>query len=552
MLLAGNFARFHRDGDRVGYETPYFARRRRIALSTLAALLTGEDRWVADVVDGVWLVCDEATWTLPAHASSATNRGEALPRPGDRDLDLFCAETGGLLAWVDHLLGPVLEDAVRRRIAAEVDRRVLTPFLEIRDWVWLTEVTNNWNPWIHSNIIACALILEPDAARRATIVSLVVEGLDVFLDSYPDDGGCDEGALYWTRAGGFLADALVLLYDATDGQLDGFGHPKLGPITSYLPAMHINDRWYVNFADCPARLSEPSAAYPLYRLGVHTDEPTARQHARVLRDRDDTLVPQIPFMLRVLGTLLEPGLRATEDQQSKQDAWFPDTEVFVARSSRLLLALKGGHNAESHNHNDVGSLIVAVDGVPRVIDLGVGTYTRQTFSADRYQILTMQSEYHNLPIINGFAQLPGREFHATGMSAELGNHHATAEVDLARSYPPEAGIRSWHRELTLNRPHELIELTDTWEFDHPPHELLWHLMLHGPTTHNGNTIRVDDLTITFDPDAVTAELQPLQLTDPALSAIWGNHITRLVLTARPTHLTQAGTLTVTLKTSPAQ
>lgn len=407
VLLAGDFALFHRGGDRTRYETPYFARRRRVVTSMLAALLTGDERWVADVVDGVWLVCDEMTWTVPAHATSAAERGEALSRPGDRDLDLFCAETGGLLAWVDHLLGPVLDAATRLRIASEVDRRVLAPFVEVRDWRWLTAFTNNWNPWIHSNITACALLLERDPVRRTQIVDLVVQGLDVFLDSYPDDGGCDEGASYWTRAGGSVADNLVLLYDATGGRLDGFGHPKLRPITSYLPAMHIDDRWYVNLADCPAQLADPSAAYPLYRLGVHTDEPAARQHASVIRHRDDPLVPKIPSVFRVVGALLEPGLSAdvlpSNDQiVDKQNVYLPDTEVLVARSEELLVAVKGGHNAESHNHNDVGSFVVAVDGVPRVIDLGVGTYTRQTFSEDRYQIFTMQSDYHNLPRINGF------------------------------------------------------------------------------------------------------------------------------------------------------
>ncbi|MEV6889897.1 heparinase II/III family protein [Kribbella sp. NPDC051137] len=536
VLLAGDFARFHRGGDRSRYENPYFERRRRVVTSALAALLTGDAEWVADVVDGVWLLCDEVTWTVPAHASAAIGRGSALPWPGDRDLDLFCAETGGLLAWVDHLLGPVLDEATRRRIAVEVDRRVLAPFLEVRDWRWLVGFTNNWNPWIHSNVTACALLVERDPVRRAQIVDLVVQGLDVFLDSYPDDGGCDEGASYWTRAGGSVADNLLLLYDATDGALDGFGHPKLRAITAYLPAMHIADRWYVNFADCPAQLADPSAAYPLYRLGVHTDEPSARGHARVIRHRDDPLVPRIPSMLRVVGALLEPGLLVDEQIVDKQNVYLPDTEVVVTRTDKLLLAWKGGHNEESHNHNDVGTFVVAANGVPRVIDLGVGTYTRQTFSADRYQIFTMQSDYHNLPRINGFAQRPGREFRATGMTAE--------GADLARAYPEEAGIRSWHRRLVLHDSVEMVELTDTWDLEADPTELVWHLILHGAPTQDANTIIVNDLTIRHD-DNLTAVLEPLPLPDPKLADIWGDHVTRVVLTARPQLLRRTGAITLT-------
>ncbi|WP_427892445.1 hypothetical protein ACQHIV_05995 [Kribbella sp. GL6] len=533
MLLARDFARYQREGDRATYETPYFERRRRVVISALAALLTGDAAWVADVVDGVWLLCDEATWTVPAHASAAIERGSALPWPGDRDLDLFCAETGGLLAWMDQLLGPVLDEATRRRIAVEVDRRVLAPFLEVRDWRWLVGFTNNWNPWIHSNVTACALLLEKDPVRREAIVDLVVQGLDVFLDSYPDDGGCDEGASYWTRAGGSVADNLVLLYDATGGVLDGFGHPKLRPITSYLPAMHIDDRWYVNFADCPAQLADPSAAYPLYRLGVHTGEPSARAHARVIRHRDDPLVPRIPSMLRVAGALLEPGLRVDDQNAANRNVYLPDTEVVVTRTEKLLLAWKGGHNEESHNHNDVGTFVVAADGVPRVIDLGVGTYTRQTFSADRYQIFTMQSDYHNLPRINGFSQQPGREFRATGMTAE--------GADLARAYPEEAGIRSWYRRLVLT---DAVELTDTWELADDPAELVWHLILHGDPIHEGTTITVGKLAIRYD-DSLAAVLEPLPLTDPKLSDIWGDQVTRVVLSARPHLLRRTGAITLT-------
>ena len=86
----------------------------------------------------------------------------------------------------------------------------------------------------------------------------------------------------------------------------------------------------------------------------------------------------------------------------------------AAGTSRgLTLAIKGGHNGEHHNHNDVGSVVVAVDGVPVIVDAGRPTYTAQTFGPDRYAIWTMQSGWHNVPEIRGTAQgqgapVPGR------------------------------------------------------------------------------------------------------------------------------------------------
>ncbi len=89
--------------------------------------------------------------------------------------------------------------------------------------------------------------------------------------------------------------------------------------------------------------------------------------------------------------------------------WLDGLQFMAARENPaseegFFLACKGGHNAESHNHNDIGSFIVYCDGMPILINPGVEFYTAKTFSAARYEIWTMQSSYHNLPEINGFMQ----------------------------------------------------------------------------------------------------------------------------------------------------
>ena len=42
-------------------------------------------------------------------------------------------------------------------------------------------------------------------------VHKILRSLDNFIDPYHDDGGCDEGPGYWSRAGGSLFDCLELL-----------------------------------------------------------------------------------------------------------------------------------------------------------------------------------------------------------------------------------------------------------------------------------------------------------------------------------------------------
>lgn len=201
VLPAAQWLAFIRTGNRSEYETRYFARRHRISAALQAACVTGEPRWIDDVLDGVWLVCEETSWSVPAHDRFA-HSGGGLPDPARPFVDLFAAETAALMAWVHEVLGEELAARApesMHRLRDEVRARVLVPF-RTTDWHWSGRVAgysvNNWNPWIHSNVLACSLLLDDEDDRRTT-VQRVLEGLDVFLDSYSEDGGCDEGQSYW-------------------------------------------------------------------------------------------------------------------------------------------------------------------------------------------------------------------------------------------------------------------------------------------------------------------------------------------------------------------
>ena len=117
----------------------------------------------------------------------------------------------------------------------------------------------------------------------------------------------------------------------------------------------------------------------------------------------------------------------------------------------FFFGAKGGFNAESHNHNDVGSCVMYYDGKPCLIDLGREEYNAKTFSSRRYEIWTMQSGYHNLPVINGTDQKDGSKFKAKNSTFAANAKSATFSTDIAGAYPEEAQVKSWIRSYTLNR-----------------------------------------------------------------------------------------------------
>ncbi|MFB0907739.1 MAG: heparinase II/III family protein, partial [Spirosomataceae bacterium] len=144
--------------------------------------------------------------------------------------------------------------------------------------------------------------------------------------------------------------------------------------------------------------------------------------------------------------------------------WISDILLMLSRSQKdeIVFAAHGGHNAESHNHNDVGDFIIYKDGKPLLVDAGRGNYTARTFSSERYTLWFTQSEYHNLPIINGVGQRNGREFEAKNVDYKKSDQNINFTLDIAKSYPEEAMVNSWKRNLNFDKNKAIITVSDSY------------------------------------------------------------------------------------------
>jgi len=464
---------YQRNGNRSRYEAASFARRKRLRDLTLAECLEGRGRFLDDVLNGVWLLCEETWWGVPAHLG-LQKAGTGLPDVEEPVVDLFAAETASLLAWVGWLLGNELQQLsarVPRRLYVEIERRILAPCRERDDFWWMgldpshPRDVNNWNPWINSNWLTCALLLEKQE-RRAAVVHKILRSLDQFLDSYAPDGGCDEGPGYWNRAGASLFDCLDLLHSVSGGKIDLYANPLVREIGRYIYRVHVAGTYYINFADAPAKVDLAAATTYAYGRRIGDAKLSAQgAFALALQDRDD----DEESMGRDLRTLfLSAEMRGSDTNPPLVgEAWLPGIQVLSARrregsTAGLYLAAQGGHNAESHNHNDVGNFIVYANGLPAIIDLGPESYTAKTFSAQRYEIWTMRSAYHNCPLIRGVEQRAGREFAAREVDYRLTPAGPRLTMDIAAAYPKEAGAERWLRSWFLDREKNAITVDDEW------------------------------------------------------------------------------------------
>jgi hypothetical protein len=546
-LPASVFLEYKRNGNRSRYEAIANERRTRLYTLVLAECADAEGRFLDEILNGLWLLCEETYWGRPAHLN-LQKAGPGLPDAEEPTVDLFAAETGSLLAWSRFLLADALDSVsplIRPRIVHEIKRRILDPCSARNDFWWMgldpkqARALNNWTPWIDSNWLTCSLLTEPETTRPAS-VHKILTSLDRFLDSYHPDGGCDEGPGYWGHAGGSLFECLDLLHSASAGNLDFFPIPLVSEIGKYIYRAHVADDWYVNFADASARISVNGGL--IYRYGRAISDSSLMAHGAYAASRESTGRRSTDSIARILANLFHnAGLASTGKRPPLvQHAWLPGTQYFAARAkqgdtSGFFLAAQGGHNNESHNHNDVGNFIVFCDGLPVLIDVGVETYTAKTFSPRRYEIWTMQSAYHNLPTVNGAMQGAGRQFEARDCTAAASATESSLSLDLAAAYPPDAAIRSWQRLLRLDRTTNSVELTDAWSLGNPSNRIEFNFMTPCPVSASPGRLALKTaagavVTLTHDPSLVFA-LDEIPIDDARLKPVWGSKLHRIRLTA---------------------
>jgi len=546
---------FARTGNREPYEQPYLARRTKLRNLVTAECAEHRGRFMDEIVDGVWALCEESSWTVPAHLGWQET-GFGLPDTSAPYVDLFMGESAALLAWTLYLLEAELDEVstlLAPRIRREIRRQFLTPLLERDDFVWTgfhRDKVNNWNPWITSNWLAAALTVEDDPDLRARHVARAMATLDNFIDRYPRDGGCDEGPMYWGQAGGALYACLDWMFRASNGNISVFDDPLVRDIGAYIARMQISDRYFVNFADSSA-LCTPDPGI-IYGYGLRTKNPDLMDLGSWSgRKWDPERTPAMSFLGRQLGTLFSLSEIRERDAAPPlpRDVFLDCIQVAVARDARgsahgFFMAAKGGHNDESHNHNDVGNVVVYLDGKPVIVDPGVETYTAKTFGPNRYDIWTMQSAYHTLPTVNGYLQEAGAHHAAKNVRYEADDTRARLQLDLAGAYPEKAGIKEWIREATLERGVEVV-LTDTYALDAITGPLEMNVTTPcTPVEEKPGLLRLEEsdhlpegrvsgaARLHYHPDVFDLHIDPIPLDDPKITPAWGGALTRVRFTAR--------------------
>lgn len=538
IVKATDYLAFERTGNRQIMENPLDANNRAIADLLMAELAEGKGRFTDQLINGVFHACEMTSWALSAHLVVQPSH-RSLPAFDYPVIDLVSGDMGGLLAWTHYFMHrsfDKVDPEISRRLRHELQTRILDPYLNNDSFWWMGRnykgrMLNNWNPWCNSNVLMCFMLLENNRDTLAKAVYLTMDSVDKFLNYIKADGACEEGPSYWGHAAGKTLDYLELLSKITGGKVTIFQDPMIRNMGEYISRSYIGNGWVVNFADASAQGDGDS--YLIYRFGKAVDSDELKGFAALMRKS-----PALPHngrdIFRTLASIaIDKELQQTAPcHESRPFTWYPETEFcYLTTKEGLFLAAKGGYNDESHNHNDAGTCSVWINQTPILIDAGVGTYTRQTFSNERYTIWTMQSNYHNLPMINGVPQKYGKAYKATEVKAGKN----TFSANIATAYPKEAKVKRWVRAYTVKG--KQARISDSFQLAEAVAPAVINFMTWGEidTSRPGTvSLQVKEVkaALQYDADKFDLIVEPVELPDPRLSKVWGEKIYRLSFKAK--------------------
>jgi hypothetical protein len=428
------FLDYSRTGNRDHWQEVAFNRRGRVAAFTLAECFENRGRFLPPLEETISALCAEKTWVYPAHDGQLDNFNGRTTVP-----DLGAVFVAMELADADYVLGDRLRLETRRLIRENVRRRVLGPF---RDMVegrqtqafWM-RATHNWNAVCVGSITAAALALEDTPADRAFYLAAAERYIRFFLAGFTPDGYCSEGIGYWNYGFGHYILLSEAVRQATGGKLDLMADAAATQPALFCVRSEILNGIYPTIADCHPG-EQPNAQFLSYvcrRFDLDLPADRAKPLAGYNRGLGTTL------MLSFLEEPLPVAQRTDSARSSPLRTWFSDGGVLICRPAagapaKFAAALKGGHNAENHNHNDVGSFSVVAGKAMVICDPGGEVYTARTFGSRRYDSKVLNSWGHAVPVIAGQLQKTGADARARVLKTEFTEAQDTLALDIRSAY----------------------------------------------------------------------------------------------------------------------
>ncbi len=459
---------FSKTGNRTRWQKVAGRRRGRVTTFVLAECIENKGRFLPGFGETVRSLAQEPTWIYPAHDKDLKNfQGESI------DIDLGSARLGWELGTAAAILGDQLDKETREILVSEVRRRVVDAFrLKLEKKAprdsWFDR-TNNWNSVCLAGVTGAALALLEDPEARAFHIAAAEQLSRNFLDGFTPDGYCSEGMSYWNYGFGHYLALAELVWQSTNGKVDLYDREGVRAPASFGWRARIAEGVYPTFSDCPLG-AKPVERYMWFvnrRFCYGWPEYRTLEREPGGRNLPERLWFEAP------NSASQTECETSETPVGTLRTWFDDAGVLICRpkdetqTDCLSVALKGGHNDEQHNHNDVGSYQVVFNGVNFLVDPGSEVYTARTFSGRRYESNVLNSFGHPVPQVDGQLQKRGREAQGVVLESRFTPEKDTLTIDFTSAYDVPA-LEQLIRTFVYDREgHGVFTVTDSVRFKEP-------------------------------------------------------------------------------------
>ena len=461
------FLIFSRTGSRTEGDQVSSRRHGRVGTLTLAELLENKGRFLPELERTIRSLCEEKTWVGVAHDANLTNFNKKLIT-----IDLHSSALAWHLATADNLLGDKLSPPTRGLIRQEIRWRIFEPFHRMvegkQSRAWLMS-EYNWNSVCLAGVTGAALALLDAREERAFYILAAEKYSMNFLKGFTPDGYCAEGTGYWNYGFGhyiYLAEEIRL---ATGGKIDLLARKEALAPASFGARFEVMDGIYPAFADSSpgGRPSGPIMDFLNERFGFGLP-PTQSERTRL---GGGSLAEGLMYLFPVPVTQKAPPTAQTVEVGGPR-SWFEQARILICRplkgsSCKLATAIIGNDNGVSHNHNDVGSYVVVLNGQVLIVDPGGETYTARTFGPRRYDSNVLNSFGHSVPLVAGKMQEAGAKAKAVTLKTEFTDAQDTLAFDIRSAYSVE-GLQKLTRTYIFSRAGAgSLTVTDEVAFSQP-------------------------------------------------------------------------------------
>jgi len=467
---------------------------RQLQTSALLSLIYPDnEEYYRSLIEVIWGICNEYTWAPLGHYNSYYDRTPADFDPGL--IDIFAASLAFSLAEIKSLFKDRFPKLLNDRISYEIRRHTIEPYVT-RKFFWENH-GNNWTAVCAGAVGGTLMYEDPEEFKRQ--LPRLERSMKCYLDSYDDDGMCVEGTAYWGFGFGFFAVYATLLREFSKGKYDWLKNEKVRSISQFIQKMHLQPNVLAMFSDVNAREG--------YWVGLpHMLKTFYGDAIEKLPMDQATIVAYCHWAFAVRSTVyFNPDF--TTDVLANGVYSAPVTNYFIKRTDNYGLAFKGGNQWESHNHQDVGSFILARDNRQIFCDFGyIGPGNWPGYQGDRrHEYFQPSSFSHNIPYFNG----KGQGGDCTDKARAVYDEKAgSVYMDFTLGYSRIEHPTLEKAERTITPLDDVIYIFDRFEFSEDA-EITERFVTTIKPVVEGNTVILDDVTFTCDSEAsLTVKEQP--------------------------------------------